>query len=55
MDQTSNSLVIVKPSKIEDKGDRQSNNKSMVVEPAVDFCQQFSMDIKFFTRQQMQD
>jgi hypothetical protein len=43
----------VKPSKVEDKIDEQSNNKP--VEPAVDFRQQFTMVRNFSTRQQMQD
>jgi hypothetical protein len=45
----------VKPSKVEDKGDGQSNNKPIVVEPAVDFRQQFTTDRKFSTHKQMQD
>jgi hypothetical protein len=55
MEQLSTSLVIVKPSKVEDKGDGQSNNKPIVVEPAVDFRQQFTTDRKFSTQKQMQD
>jgi hypothetical protein len=55
MDQPSNSIVIVKSSNIEDKSNEQSNNKPMVVEPAVDFRQQLTTNKKFSTRQQMQD
>jgi hypothetical protein len=55
MAQPSTSLVVVKPSKVKDKGDGQSSNKPMVVAPAVDFRPQFTTDRKFSTRKQMQD
>jgi hypothetical protein len=42
-------------SKAEDKGDGQSSNKLMVVEPTVDYRPQFTTNRKFSTRQQMQD
>ncbi|MCI12239.1 protein FAR1-RELATED SEQUENCE 5, partial [Trifolium medium] len=54
MDQPNTSLVNVKPSKVEDKGDRQSTNKPMVVEPAIDFRLQFTTYRKFTTWHEMQ-
>ncbi|MCI33627.1 hypothetical protein A2U01_0054844, partial [Trifolium medium] len=44
----------VKHSKDVDKGNGQSTQKSMVVDPAVDFGLQFTTDRMFKTRQQMQ-
>jgi hypothetical protein len=55
MAQPSTSLVVVKPSKVKDKGDGQSSNKPIVVAPAVDFRPQFTTDRKFSTWKQMQD
>ncbi|MCI11656.1 FAR1-related protein, partial [Trifolium medium] len=54
MDQSSTSMIIVKFSKDEDKGDGQSTDKPTVVELAVDFHLQFTTDRKFTTRKQMQ-
>jgi hypothetical protein len=55
MDQPNTSLVIVKPSKVKDKGDGQMTNKPMVVESIVVFRLQFTTNRKFTTRKLMQD
>jgi hypothetical protein len=54
MYQPSTSLVIVKPTKVQDKGDGQSSYKPVVVEPAFDFRLQFTTDRKFYNVEQMQ-